>query len=621
MMNNPLRYMNKTKLKRVILLILMDIALIGLAQFLALFLRFEMVFRNLRESGFLDSLLAFAPWSILIMLFFYTAFGIYDSLWKYVSMEEAIRIGLAVLSGSVIQYVLMVVTDHRVPRSFPVFYALILAVLTVFSRFSYRLTRMARRDILHKGGKQRTMLIGAGAAGAMLLRDLEESELSRNKVVCVIDDDPSKRGMRVSGIPIVGGRESVVEMADRYKVEEIILAIPSLPPSEQRVILGLCQQTGISTRTLPGLKDLANGTVSVEKLRKVRIEDLLGRDSVQVDMSEITSHIEGRTVLVTGGGGSIGSELCRQVAARNPGKLIIFDIYENNAYALQQELRHDYPELELIVRIGSVRDTKRIDMLFDEFRPEIVFHAAAHKHVPLMEDSPCEAVKNNVFGTYHVADAAARFGTDAFVLISTDKAVNPTNVMGASKRICELIIQMFAEKNCGTRYVAVRFGNVLGSNGSVIPLFRRQIEYGGPVTVTDKDIIRYFMTIPEAVSLILQAAVYAKGGEIFILDMGQPVRIDDLARNMIRLSGFEPDVDIKIEYTGLRPGEKLYEELLLKEEGLEKTANDLIFVGHPQGVPEEVLTASLEKLKKISEDNSAAVVDEIARLVPTYHKQ
>lgn len=452
----------------------------------------------------------------------------------------------------------------------------------------------------------------------MVLREFRYSAHSENKVVCVIDDDRSKWGSFIQGVKIVGGKESIVSAAEKYNVEEIILAIPSASRRQKLDILEICHATGCKLRTLPGLYQLANGEVSIQKIREVDIEDLLGRDIVKIDLNEVAGYIKDKVVLVTGGGGSIGSELCRQAATQKPKTLIIFDIYENNAYELQMELRRQHPELNLVVLIGSVRDKGRVDYVFDKYRPDIVCHAAAHKHVPLMEDSPLEAIKNNVFGTYNVAEAADRYGARRMILVSTDKAVNPTNVMGASKRICEMVVQMWNGRS-KTEYVAVRFGNVLGSAGSVIPLFRRQIKEGGPVTVTDKNVIRYFMTIPEAVQLIFQAGAYAKGGEIFVLDMGEPVRIDDLARNMIRLSGLEPDLDIPIVYTGLRPGEKLYEELLLSGEGMQKTANDLIYIGGEAPFDEALLSEKLTELSELHEGEEMLLRTKISELVPTYH--
>ncbi|MGM9612176.1 MAG: polysaccharide biosynthesis protein, partial [Butyricicoccus sp.] len=480
-------------------------------------------------------------------------------------------------------------------------------------RYTYRILRRFRSR--PRADRCPTMLIGGGAGGALVLRELQRSAHSRNKVVCIIDDDPNKQGTYLLGVRIVGGREDIVRYAEHYGIKDIIFALPSVPVRERRAIVELCQQTRCRIRTIPGLYQLASGQVRVSQLRDIAVEDLLGRDRVQVDLKQIGSVIAGKTVLVTGGGGSIGSELCRQIAAQNPRQLIIFDIYENNAYDIQQELKYQYPTLNLIVWIGSVRDDARVDQLFRTFRPQIVCHAAAHKHVPLMEDSPNEAVKNNVFGTWNIAHMADRYGAETFVLISSDKAVNPTNVMGATKRICEMIVQVM-NKHSATCFTAVRFGNVLGSNGSVIPLFQRQIAHGGPVTVTHKDIIRYFMTISEAVSLVLQACAYAQGGEVFVLDMGDPVRIDDLARNMIRLCGLEPDVDIPIVYTGLRPGEKLFEELLMQDEGLDKTPNELIFIGHFNDFDEERL---LDGLREACEENSPDIRARIQALVRTYH--
>lgn len=494
---------------------------------------------------------------------------------------------------------------------------LILCLLCGALRLSYRCVRRTRAG-LRSEGEKRTMLIGGGQAGAIALREFQTSPRSENKVVCIIDDSPNKVGSYLRGVKIVGGRSSIPAMAEKYDVDEIVLAIPSASRHEKLQILSYCHNTSCTLCTLPGMCQLANGEVRIEQIREVDIEDLLGRETVKIDLDEVAAYITGKTVLVTGGGGSIGSELCRQAAAQRPKRLIIFDIYENNAYDIQMELRRTHPELDLVVLIGSVRDRERVMQVFDRYRPDLVCHAAAHKHVPLMETSPFEAIKNNVFGTYNVAQAADRFGTQRFILISTDKAVNPTNVMGASKRLCEMIVQMMNDRSA-TEYVAVRFGNVLGSAGSVIPLFRKQIRSGGPVTVTDKRVIRYFMTIPEAVQLIFQAGAYARGGEIFVLDMGEPVRIDDLARNMIRLSGFEPDVDIPIVYTGLRPGEKLYEELLLSGEGMQKTKNDLIYIGHEIAFDPAAFEENLMLLRAIPESDEPALRAKLRELVPTFH--
>lgn len=616
----PKYIVNRKKAVRIALLLIADAVLVNLSQFLALYIRFEFSLAALRDSGFLDNAIRFAPaYTAISILIIWLARG-YSSLWEYISMREAGAIALSGVGASCLQYAIMMLIGLNMPRSFPAMNAVLFAILITGLRFLYRMVRTVIHEQKRTEKRTRTMLIGAGSAGALLMRELRLSEKSRNKIVCIIDDDRFKAHKYLNGVPIVGGREKIGEAVKKYGVKEIAFAIPSCPSSQRRDILRRCQETGCVTKTVPSLSDITSGKVRIQKLRNVSIEDLLGRDSVHVDESELDEHISGKVVLVTGGGGSIGSELCRQIAARKPLRLIILDIYENNAYDIQQELLHKYPALDLVVLIGSVRDKARVDMIFDCYRPEIVYHAAAHKHVPLMEESPNEAIKNNVFGTYNVAEAADRFGTGTFVLISTDKAVNPTNVMGASKRMCEMIIQMFSRKTKYTRFVAVRFGNVLGSNGSVIPLFRRQIERGGPVTVTHKDIIRYFMTIPEAVSLVMQAGVYAREGEIFVLDMGDPVRIDDLARNMIKLSGLEPDVDIKIVYTGLRPGEKMYEELLMSEEGLEKTANDLIYIGHPNDFSDEEFAAALERIKPMCQANSDSIVDEIENIVKTYHK-
>ena len=489
-------------------------------------------------------------------------------------------------------------------------------------RFSYRLLRIFKQKVYtdHLEKPIITMVIGAGDAGTLIIKELQSSYHLSNKVVCVIDDNPQKKNTKLLGIPIVGGREEILEAVKRYKVQEIIIAIPTMPPKDRKALLEICKDSGCKLRILPGVYQLINEEVSIAKLREVEIEDLLGRDPVETDLGSVLEYVQDKRVLITGGGGSIGSELCRQIAAHHPALLVIVDIYENTVYDIQQELKHDYPEMNLVVLIGSVRNTHRISSIFQKYRPELVYHAAAHKHVPLMENSPNEAIKNNVFGTLNTARAASENGCKRFILISTDKAVNPTNIMGASKRICEMIIQTL-NTTCETEFVAVRFGNVLGSNGSVIPLFRKQIEEGGPVTVTDKNIIRYFMTIPEAVSLVLQAGAYAKGGEIFVLDMGEPMRIDDLARNLIKLSGLRPDEDIKIQYTGLRPGEKLYEELLMAEEGLRKTAHEKIFIGKPLEFDQEKFLKQLEQLKKEAYQDGNHIRESVKEIVETYQYQ
>lgn len=604
---------------RVVFLALVDLVVIQFSAFMALLARFDFSYTLLRESTFLDALLRYAPWFTMLTVLIFIPFKLYSSLWEFAGVDELLHILLAAMAVAVLQFAAIVLNLVDLPLSFPMLNAMFLAVLTVLFRFSYRMARSIARRRSRRGVQARTMLIGAGSAGMQTLREFETSENSKNHVVCIIDDDPQKTGRYLNNVKIVGTRRDIAKAAQDYRVEEIVFAIPAAPTQQRKQILKLCQETGCKLKILPGISQLANGEVKVQKIRDVDVLDLLGRDSVQVDLSQIAEYLSGKTVLVTGGGGSIGSELCRQIAGHRPKRLVIFDIYENNAYDIQQELRRTHPGLELITLIGSVRDTERVNMLFETYRPEIVFHAAAHKHVPLMEDSPNEAIKNNVFGTYHVARAADRYGTKTFVLISTDKAVNPTNVMGASKRICEMIVQTMANRSA-TKFVAVRFGNVLGSNGSVIPLFKRQIAEGGPVTVTHPDIIRYFMTIPEAVQLVLQAGAYANRGEIFVLDMGEPVRIDDLARNLIRLSGFTPDEDIEIRYTGLRPGEKLFEEMLMDEEGLRETANKLIHIGQPIRISEEHFLEQLAQLETACEQNSPQIRALIARIVPTYHR-
>ena len=595
-----------------------DAILINAAAFLALFVRFEFDFEQLRQSGYMDGLVTYSWLNTLGSLLIFYLMKLYDSLWEFASTAELVRVFIASVISAGVCVVGMMMLKISMPRSFVLLYAGALTALCSALRLLYRELRRARMRSHGGIGQKRTMLIGGGQAGSMVLREFQFSAHSENNVVCIIDDDRSKHGSYMRGVKIVGGRDDILHMAEKYGVEEIVLAIPSASRRERLDILDICHLTGCSLRTLPGLYQLANGEVSIQSIKHVDIEDLLGRDTVKTDLNEVKAYVQDKVVLVTGGGGSIGSELCRQAAAMGPKQLIVFDIYENNAYDLQMELRHRHPELDLVVLIGSVRDETRVNNIFAKYHPDLVCHAAAHKHVPLMEDSPFEAIKNNVFGTYNVARAADRFGTQRFILISTDKAVNPTNVMGASKRICEMVVQTVNERS-KTEFVAVRFGNVLGSAGSVIPLFRKQIKEGGPVTVTHKEVIRYFMTIPEAVQLIFQANAYANGGEIFVLDMGEPVKIDNLARNMIRLSGFEPDVDIKIEYTGLRPGEKLYEELLMSGEGLKKTKNDLIYIGSEVDFDKAEFEENLMELKAINETSERALRDKIAQIVPTYH--
>ena len=562
-------------------------------------------------------------WIIATIVVFYCC-RLYHSIWSYVSLAELYQIIKAYLILIIVYIAGGIFMRLHMPRSYYVIGIMISFCLTVASRFAYRFIRSYQ----HRGENARSeaaaehvMIIGAGAAGQTLIRELRNSEKTHVKVCCAIDDNEAKKGRTIIGVPIVGNREEIFSAVEKYDIDRIIYAIPSSSVQEKKEILHICKETGCKLQTVPGIYQMVNEEVSVSKLRDVEITDLLGRDQIKVNNDEIFASIKGKTVMVTGGGGSIGSELCRQIANAEPKQLIIFEIYENNAYAIQQELKRKLPDLDLVALIGSVRNTSRINWVMEHYRPEIVFHAAAHKHVPLMEDSPCEAIKNNAIGTYKTAKAAAKYGVKKFVLISTDKAVNPTNIMGASKRLCEMVVQMMNRKSPNTDFVAVRFGNVLGSNGSVVPLFKKQIAEGGPVTVTDKNIIRYFMTIPEAVSLVLQASHYAKGGEIFILDMGDPVKIDDMARNLIRLSGYIPDVDIKIEYTGLRPGEKLYEELLMDEEGMQDTENALIHIGHPIEMDDEWFEEKLHELDEESKAESDRMKEIVAEIVPTYHYQ
>ena len=601
-------------------MVLADMISIMLSSVLSLYVRYEFSFMDVQKE-FWEAVLEAYLINVVITLIIFYIFRLYNSVWRYASDTELVNIIIAVVICAAMQPVIFWILNTHVPRSYPFFYAFFMMMFTGGVRFSYRIMRMLQNRRLNRiGGKSRIncMIVGAGAAGNAILKEIETSNYLSMHVVCAIDDHPGCHGKYLRGVPIVGGREKIQESVDKYGVDEIIIAIPSASRATLKPILEICKETGCRMRILPGMYQIINGEVNVSKLREVQIEDLLGRDPIQVNVDEIIGYVSGKTVLVTGGGGSIGSELCRQIAQHNPKCLIIFDIYENGVYEVQQELKQKYPHLNMEVLIGSVRNTARVEEVFKLYRPDIVYHAAAHKHVPLMEVSPHEAIKNNVFGTLKVARAADEYGVRRFVLISTDKAVNPTNIMGASKRICEMIIQDMNRKS-KTEYVAVRFGNVLGSNGSVVPLFKKQIEAGGPVTVTHPDIIRYFMTIPEAVSLVLQAGAYAKGGEIFVLDMGEPMKIDDLARNLIKLSGYRVDDEIKIEYTGLRPGEKMYEELLMNEEGLTETANKMIYIGKPIEIDDEKFEQQLEQLRAASKAEESDIRAEVAKIVPTYH--
>lgn len=628
-------------------LMLYDSLALSFSYLIALWLRYDLRYSTI-DPRYLEHWSAFLPFYILGSLAVFWYLKLYKSIWRFASYSELLRVSMATAICSVFHIIGITFFWGRMPISYYVIGAILQYLAVLGIRFSYRFILLLRK-VNNKKSHHRIMVIGAGSAGQMLIRDIQRSGEVDGAVVCIIDDNKNKWGRLIDNIPVVGGRESILEAVEKFAVDKIFLAIPSATVSQRRDILQICNETTCELKNLPGMYQLVTGQVSASAMRKVSVEDLLGRDPIKVDLREVFSFINGKTVLVTGGGGSIGSELCRQIAGHSPKKLIIFDIYENNAYNIQLELRENFPELDLLVLIGSVRDSRRMFQIFKEYRPEIVYHAAAHKHVPLMEDSPCESIKNNALGTYKTAYAAMVNGCKRFVLISTDKAVNPANIMGASKRLCEMIIQAFDNKikagrvqdisqlfthkgmenadkdgtgavfqDIQTEFVAVRFGNVLGSNGSVIPIFKKQIEKGGPVTVTHPDIIRYFMTIPEAVSLVLEAGTFAKGGEIFVLDMGSPVKIDTLARNLIRLSGFKPDIDIKVQYSGLRPGEKLYEEKLMAEEGLQNTANERIHIGKPLSFDIDAFLGKVDDLMEAAYKNKDDIREMVKDIVGTY---
>ncbi len=607
-----------------IYLIIYDIIAVNFSYFFALLLRFDMSYSSI-PAEYLHAFMVFAPFYTAFVLIAFTMFNLYNSLWRYASFSELNRIIIASVITTAFQIIGITLIVHSMPASYYVFGAILQICLVTGVRFGYRYINMLRtRREKNRTARHNVMVIGAGAAGQMILRELNSSNKLTSKACCVIDDNPNKWNRLIEGVPVEGGRDSILTAVEKYDIDRILVAIPSASPQEKRDVLNICKETHCELKSLPGVYQLAKGDISISKMKDVAVEDLLGRDPIKVNTEEIFNSIKGKTILVTGGGGSIGSELCRQIADHEPGQLIIFDIYENNAYEIEQELKRKHGDsLNLKVLIGSVRDINRLNMVFERYRPDIVYHAAAHKHVPLMETSPNEAIKNNAIGTYKTAYAAIKYGTPRFVLVSTDKAVNPTNIMGASKRLCEMVIQSmdaFCKKNNkSTTLVAVRFGNVLGSNGSVVPLFKKQIAEGGPVTVTHPDIVRYFMTIPEAVSLIMQAGTYARGGEIFVLDMGEPVKIDTLARNLIKLSGYEPDVDIKLEYTGLRPGEKLFEEKLMEEEGLKRTDNDLIHIGSPIPFDMDGFMDELKELDRRSMANDDHIVEYVETIVSTFH--
>ncbi len=634
---------------KAIFLMIYDVMAINISYFVALWIRFDGIFSEIPEK-YLDPYAYFIPIYTVISLVIFYLMRMYHSMWEYVSVRELMRAAIGSIAASVVHIILITVFFQRMPISYYLWGSCFQVLLLLAARFSYRIFSampylFSTEDTSHS--YHRVMIIGAGDAGRMLLENIAKTRANKDRVICMIDDNPDKQNRYFDGVQIVGGRDDILHSAEKYNIDRIYIAMPSASKENIRDIVNICKETGCETKTLPDFYQYVNSGITAGALKEVSVEDLLGRDTISADMQEVYNLIKGKTILVTGGGGSIGSELCRQVAAHKPERLIIFDIYENNAYAIQQELRDKYPEMKLEVLIGSVRDSRRLDSVFKSFHPDIVYHAAAHKHVPLMEDSPCEAIKNNVIGTYKTAYAAMVNNCSRFVLISTDKAVNPTNIMGASKRLCEMVVQAFDRKikenrqkeiprmfthleeegalysdgvpeHVKTEFVAVRFGNVLGSNGSVVPLFKRQIENGGPVTVTHPEIIRYFMTIPEAVSLVLLAGADAHGGEIFVLDMGSPVKIDTLARNLIKLSGLKPDVDIKIEYTGLRPGEKLYEEKLMEEEGLQRTPNKLIHIGSPVQFDTGLFLEQLDELMLAAYDNSESIIETVKKMVPTY---
>lgn len=602
-------------LRRATMIVILDILVILAAEFLSLWIRYEFSFRSI-ERIYMDNAITYTPINVLCTIAVFYIFHLYTSLWKYASVAELSNVVFATVTASILQIIGMTAMDLQMPRSYWMLYMMILLIATSGIRFFYRFVRYFR-NMLNPKKLDNVMIIGAGDAGAAVLKEIHLSKKYARNVCCMIDDNPAKQGRYIQGCPVIGGRDKIQEAVEKYAIGKIIIAMPAAKKSEVKEIIEICKTTKCELSILPGTYQIINGDVSLSQLRNVEIEDLLGRDPIKVNLDEILGYVQGKVVMITGGGGSIGSELSRQIASHNPKRLILVDIYENNVYDIQLELKRKYPNLDLVVLIASVRNTERINKIFETYRPQIVYHAAAHKHVPLMEGSPNEAIKNNVFGTYKTALAAGRNGVEKFVLISTDKAVNPTNIMGASKRMCEMIVQTL-NNQFKTEFVAVRFGNVLGSNGSVIPLFKRQIAEGGPVTVTHPDIIRYFMTIPEAVSLVLQAGAYAKGGEIFILDMGEPMKILDLAKNLIQLSGYTVDEDIKIEFTGLRPGEKLYEELLMAEEGMKDTENKMIHIGHPIEFDEELFMKQLAELKEACYHESDRIKELVAEVVPTY---
>lgn len=616
--------MGETKKDRIQLLVrrfflfLTDTFLLNACVYLSLIMRFDVGIVSIEPqyiSNYVENML---PYTIMSLLIFWL-FRLYHSLWQYASIAEVYRIAEACIIVEVVHFLSNKIAGNMLPRSCYFNAAIYLIIAICASRFMYRMIRTVLNKYRNIKTSNNVMIIGAGEATNVIMREIQNSSyLVNSNIACIIDDDRRKVGKYIRGVKVIGTRDKIKEAAKLYDIDEIIFAIPSASNEVKRDILNICKETDCTLKILPGVYQMVDGEINVNSIRNVDVLDLLGRDPIEVDIESIMGYVKDKVIMVTGGGGSIGSELCRQLVSHKPKQLIIFDIYENNAYDIQQELKINYPDANVVTLIGSIRNVSRLESVFAQYKPDIVYHAAAHKHVPLMEVSPDEAVKNNVVGTWNVARMADKYGVKKFVMISTDKAVNPTNVMGATKRICEMIVQTYNEIS-KTDFVAVRFGNVLGSNGSVIPLFKRQIEAGGPVTVTDPNIIRYFMTIPEAVSLVLQAGAYAKGGEIFILDMGEPVKIDDLAKNLIRLSGYTLGVNMEIKYTGLRPGEKLYEELLMKEEGLQETDNKLIHIGKPIEFDKENFFDNLEKLKEEAYSETGNIRESLKKVVDTYH--
>lgn len=614
------KYLPRSKRVRMFFLWVYDMAAVWICAGLALGLRFDLNVQSI-PAAYVQALWKYGILQMAVVTLAFCAGRLYAIMWGAAGIREMLEVALVCLIAALAQFAGLLLSGERMPRSYYVLWFVLMTGAAICGRISFQVIQKTINRInraREKDSTPRVMVVGGGQAGTLIIREMKASEKIHGYPVCIVDDDRDKQGRFIDGVQVDGTRGDIPELVREKGIDSIYVALPSAPGEEIKDILGICQKTGCRVKYLPGVYQLMNGEVNISRLKQVEIEDLLGREPVQVKLDEIMGYVRDKVVLVTGGGGSIGSELCRQLAGHGVRQLIIFEMYENNAYEIQQELKRNYPGLNLAVLIGSVRNTNRMESLFRTYRPDIVYHAAAHKHVPLMEDSPNEAIKNNVLGTYKTARAAIRYGAERFILISTDKAVNPANIMGASKRLCEMVVQMCNQKSA-TEFVAVRFGNVLGSNGSVIPLFKKQIENGGPVTVTHKDIIRYFMTIPEAVSLVLQAGAYARGGEIFVLDMGKPVRILDMAENLIRLSGYEPYRDIDIRFTGLRPGEKLYEELLMDEEGLQKTGNDRIFIGKPIEMDYERFEKGLARLDEAAWLEKGNIRELVHEMVPEYH--